>query len=142
MLHLLAKKEGLDYIQTFSGGTEATAFNHRMVAAVKEMGISLEQYGHKENPLYITADEHYLFSKKYDHSFNPSDKLVAVTVCGDADENCPFIPGTLHRFHLGYVDPKFSDDTEEEGKVYFDKVVEVGREMMVLVCELKLIVNN
>ncbi len=139
-LRLASAHYGLDNIHSYSGGTESTAFNHRMVAAVKAAGISLTTVKEDEiNPTYklssdsSTRDQGLLFSKKYDHEYNPSENYIAVMVCDHADENCPFIPGATHRMPLTYLDPKASDDTPQEAQAYGDKVREIGREILYMV---------
>jgi len=114
-----------------------------MVAAVKRYGFNIIQLDESENPKYIVrsgvADEKemLLFSKKYAHHFNPPSDYIAVMVCGNADEGCPFIPEAYSRFPLRYKDPKAADDTEDESGAYDNKVLEIGKEMLCLVKLLK-----
>ncbi|MEM7103141.1 MAG: protein-tyrosine-phosphatase [Bacteroidota bacterium] len=125
-------------ISTFSGGTEATAFNHRMVAAVKRAGFDVKQLTDWENPKYyapITEEDKthdIYFSKKFANSYNPKSDFVAVMVCTDADKACPFVPGAKLRISLPYLDPKAYDDTPREAEEYNKKVREIGREMLYL----------
>lgn len=131
----IARHLGLKNINSYSGGTEGTAFNARMVAALQRAGFEIEGYGLKDNPLYIYTygeEDKYMFSKVYDHAFNPDKDFIAITVCSDADRNCPVVLGATHRFHLGYVDPKASDGTINEAKVYDAKVLEIGSELFYL----------
>jgi len=140
LLFIIAREKGMKNIYTYSGGTEATAFNHRMIKALSSLGITLYKMGPENNPLYTHAYEgesHYYFSKKYDHEINPASSFIPITVCSDADQNCPVIPNANFRFHLGYVDPKHSDDTSKEHEVYQNKVFEVGLEMKYLADGLK-----
>lgn len=128
-------------IQTYSGGTESTAFNERAVAAIKRAGFDVENPG-GENPKYkVNWDDkkeaQICFSKKFTHEFNPQKDFAAVMVCSDADEACPFVPGASARFAIPYVDPKKADGTSNEAKVYDDKVKEIAREMMYMVSLLK-----
>lgn len=134
---------GIDWIKSYSGGTEATAFNHRMVKAVRDYGFTLQSISKGENPKYyfptseLVDDQDIYFSKKYDDPFNPQQNFIAVMVCDQADEACPFVPGAAARFPLIYLDPKAYDDTEKEGKAYADKVKEIGSEILYLVKCLK-----
>jgi len=129
----------LPHIHTFSGGTESTAFNHRMVAAIQAKALPLHKLSVNDNPLF-TLDEMNLsplmFSKKYDDKNNPQDNFIAVMVCDDADENCPIVKGAEHRFSLQFVDPKYADNTEKEMDVYKAKVDEIGIEIMFLVDQI------
>ena len=127
---------GLDGIETYSGGTEATAFNPRAVAALERAGFQIEDPG-GENPRYSVRyqeDGAFLicFSKVFDDPVNPSRDFVAVMTCSDADENCPFIPGVNRRFSLTYEDPKVADGTPEETSRYDERVRQIGREILYL----------
>ena len=55
------------------------------------------------------------FSKIYDDN-STKKRFVAITTCSSVNENCPFIPEALQRFHIGYIDPKLSDNTEFTSK--------------------------
>ncbi|MEX2512872.1 MAG: protein-tyrosine-phosphatase [Cyclobacteriaceae bacterium] len=103
---------------TFSGGTEATAFNPRAVAAIERAGFKVDNPGGK-NPQYkVTYNENgqvmECFSKKYDDPANASENFAAVMTCSEADKNCPFIPGASLRVPIPYVDPKEADGTDQE----------------------------
>ena len=143
MLDVMAREFGLN-ITALSAGTEATAFEPRMVTAIQNEGFELLEYGQKPNPLYIYRvenDDLYYFSKKYDEQLIDYGKAIMVTVCGDADENCPVLPGTLKRYHLGYNDPKQFDGTAKEIQAYAEKVIEIGTEMLYLVQKISSSVN-
>jgi arsenate reductase len=134
MLDILAKHYNLN-ITALSAGTEATAFAPSMVSALQNEGFELMEYGQQPNPLYIYRRDNndlYYYSKKYDEQLMDYGDAIIVTVCGDAHENCPVIPGTLKRFHLGYIDPKKSDGTPQEAETYTNKVLEIGTEMLYL----------
>lgn len=124
---------GIPGVETFSGGTEATAFNPRAVAAMKRAGFQIEG-GDGDNPVYtlryaVDAEPLQCFSKVYDHETNPQSKFAAIMTCSDADQNCPFIPGVELRLPLTYEDPKLADDTPEEAERYDERVRQIGREI-------------
>lgn len=124
---------GLTGVKTFSGGTEATAFNPRAVAAMKRAGFDIKNPG-GENPQYeVTyaddAEELICFSKAYDDGSNPQRDFAAIMTCSQADEDCPFIPGASWRLALTYDDPKEADDTPEEQSRYDERVWQIGREI-------------
>ena len=136
LLLYLSWESGIQKIFTYSGGTEATAFNHRMVAALRHLDYPIMTVGGEGNPLYLLArdgEDHYFFSKKYYDDYNPASDFIAVTVCSDAEENCPLIHNCRARFHLKYIDPKLFDDTSQEEEAYQNKVKEVAGEMQYLV---------
>lgn len=135
MLDVLARDRGYNVI-ALSAGTESTAFNPRMVTAITSLGFEIEKYGHETNPLYIykaSGDDYYYYSKKYDEDIIPYEDTIIVTVCGDANENCPVIPGSFTRMHIGYVDPKASDNSPQEAETYSQKVLEIGSEMLYII---------
>lgn len=124
---------GLRNVQTYSGGTEATAFNPRAVAAMKRAGFQIENEG-GENPRYrvIFADDQpplTCWSKTFDDPANPGQEFAAIMTCNHADENCPLIPGVKRRIPLTYNDPKEADDTPEEASRYDERVWQIGREI-------------
>jgi arsenate reductase len=125
---------GIDNVETFSGGTEATAFNPRAVTAMKDAGFDIAIIKDDKNPVYkvrfsIDAPAITVFSKKYDDEFNPRSDFAAIMTCSHADENCPFIPGAK-RIALTYDDPKDFDGTPEESAKYSERVNEIGREIL------------
>lgn len=119
-------------VQCFSGGTEATAFNPRAVAAMERAGFQIHNPG-GSNPVYkihMGDDLPTLacFSKTYDDPTNPESQFAAIMTCDHADANCPFIPGAT-RLALTYKDPKEADGTPEETTRYDERVRQIGREM-------------
>lgn len=133
---VMAEYVGLDHIETYSGGTEATAFNPRAVAAIERAGFNVEDPGGK-NPRYnIFFDEDkkplICFSKTFDDSYNPREDFAAVMTCTDADENCPFVPGAEKRFSIPYLDPKESDGTPREKETYDKRCRQIAAEMYYL----------
>ncbi|MFK8009534.1 MAG: protein-tyrosine-phosphatase [Saprospiraceae bacterium] len=122
-------------IHTFSGGTEATAFNHRSVAALRRAGFEIVSSNLRDdNPIYFATFSFShtplkMFSKKYDHVENPQNEFAAIMVCSDADEGCPIVLGAESRFALTFDDPKHFDNTDIESKKYDERVRQIGREM-------------
>ncbi|MDF1697875.1 MAG: hypothetical protein P1U56_18650 [Saprospiraceae bacterium] len=139
-INILSNYFGLSSIKAFSGGMETTAFNERMVSAMKSLNIPVKLVEDGQNPRYIIEDigkdGHLMFSKVYDDELNPQSGYIALMVCDHADENCPVVIGMKHRIPLRYKDPKAFDGTELEEKAYKDKVKEVGREMVFLFQEI------
>lgn len=126
-------------IAAISAGTESTAFNERMISAFEFYGFSFIKYGLDENPLYIYQENFqdlYYYSKSYEEELIVYDKKIVVTVCDDASENCPVIPGTFDRFHLNFKDPKHSDNSPQEEATYRNKIIEIGSEMYWLVTQI------
>ena len=132
-INTLSKYFELPEIKAFSGGMETTAFNPRMVNAMKEQGFDIQKIEDGDNPVYnLDGDDHPMFSKPFDHPMNPQHNYLAIMVCDHADENCPVVHGMKYRVSLSYLDPKAFDDTPEESKAYAEKVKEIGRELYYL----------
>lgn len=127
---------GIRKIETFSGGTEATAFNPRAVSAFKKVGFDIntiknDDDNHRYELRWSEDMEAYqAFSKRYDDTPNPSEKFAAIMVCTSADEGCPVITGCDFRLSLPYEDPKAYDDTGLEAEMYDERLRQIGREML------------
>jgi arsenate reductase len=127
---------GIDGVRTYSGGTEATAFNPRAVAAMRRAGFVIEDPG-GDNPRYRAIYAHdgpivECFSKTYDDPYNPSDGFAAIMTCSDADEACPVVFGAALRARIRYDDPKVADGTSEETSAYDERCLQVATEMLYL----------
>lgn len=127
---------GFTRLQTYSGGTEATALNPRVVASLTRTGFSVETDDPSlENPFYRVrysdeAESLPCFSKVYDQAPNPTSDYCAIMTCSSADAACPFVPGCAQRLAIRYEDPKVADDTPEESLVYDERSRQICREML------------
>jgi arsenate reductase (thioredoxin) len=133
---------GIKNVETFSGGTEATAFNPRAVTAMKQAGFDITTIKDGTNPVYkVRFSEHApaltVFSKKYDDDFNPRKDFAAIMTCSHADENCPLVLGASARIALTYNDPKAFDGTPQEATKYSERVHEIGREILYAFSQVK-----
>ncbi len=129
-------------INSYSGGTEVTAFFKNTVKTLQTVGFKfdLKNFSH-QNPKYkitFKGSEHsiYGFSKRYDDVENKSP-FIAVTTCNNADTNCPFIPEATFRFHLPFVDPKASDNTEHQEETYLKTNKQIAAEIYFIFSEIK-----
>jgi arsenate reductase (thioredoxin) len=132
-----AEYHGVRGIETFSGGTEVTAFNPRAVEALKRAGFTIKasESGPKENPRYLvrfndTAKPMECFSKRYGDPPNPMREFCAVLTCSQADAGCPNVSGAAKRVALPYDDPKAFDATPEEAQRYDERCQQIAREML------------
>ena len=57
--------------------------------------------------------------------------------CSDADQNCPVVLGAEKRISLPYVDPKISDGTPEESKVYDERCLQIAIEQLYVFSKIK-----
>lgn len=109
-------------LQTFSGGTEATACHPHTLAALERAGARITRISEGGNPHWQigfgpdTGIE--AWSKVYSDPANPQSGYAALMVCTDADEACPLVLGAEARFSLPYQDPKHADGTPEQEIIY------------------------
>jgi arsenate reductase (thioredoxin) len=88
-----------------SAGTEKTSVNPLATRAMAEIGIDL---GGHTSKLYA------------DVASGPWDYLI--TVCDDANERCPWVPGSVKRLHWSFPDPSRATGSEEERLAVFRRV--------------------
>lgn len=133
---------GIKNMLSYSGGTEATAFNPRAVKAMREAGFKINATSEEANPVYKVsfsddAKEIIAFSKKYDSESNPQKGFAAIMTCSHADENCPVVSGMEKRISLAYNDPKDFDGTPQEAAKYAERVREIGTEIFYAFSQVK-----
>ncbi len=94
-----------DRFEAQSAGTEKTSVNPLAIRVMAERGIDLR--GHASKVYDGLMQEHW-------------DYLV--TVCDDANERCPFVPGSVKRLHWSFEDPSRARGPEEERLHVFRRV--------------------
>jgi len=118
----------------YSGGTEETALFPKVAETLTSQGFSIFKIAETRNPVYaIKYSDNALpvigFSKKYDSPFNPVSAFAAIMTCSQADGGCPFIAGAEKRIPITFEDPKISDGTDEQSKIYADRSLQIAAEM-------------
>jgi arsenate reductase (thioredoxin) len=125
---------GISDVETYSGGTEATAFNPNAIKALVHSGFNIVKENESANPIYRVyfSVSAYVncFSKVYDDIRNPSKEFAAIMTCSDAEENCPFIPGVELRVATTYDDPKAFDGTELQEVKYLERSKQIALECL------------
>ncbi|MCX8523517.1 protein-tyrosine-phosphatase [Chryseobacterium formosus] len=121
-------------INTFSAGTEATAFNQNAINALISAGFEVKKLDENENSKYEVifgkGKSNLCFSKTIDDESLPKENFVAVMTCGDADENCPFIPGCDLRIGTTYFDPKSFDNSILQDEKYTERSNQIAMECL------------
>jgi arsenate reductase len=122
-------------VTTYSGGTEATAFNPNAIQALKEIGFYVNAKDDTSNPTYEVifsknSRPSICFSKIYNDTLNPTSNFAAIMTCGDAEENCPFIPGVELRIGTTYDDPKAFDGTPQQAEKYKERALQIALETL------------
>jgi protein-tyrosine phosphatase/arsenate reductase len=125
---------GIENVITYSGGTEATAFNGYAINALLQVGFDLIAKDDTENTkyeiLYGKNKSTVCFSKVYDDPINPTEHFAAIMTCSDAEDNCPFIPGVDLRIATTYEDPKHFDGTDQQSEKYAERCAQIARECL------------
>ncbi len=133
----MAAYYGLDKVDCYSGGTEATALFLKIVETLEEQGFQIVQLSNAPNPVYAIRYSNEFqpviaFSKTYDHPFNPRSGFIAVMTCDSANEACPVVFGADTRFFIFYPDPKVSDGSPKMQSVYAERSLQIAVEMKYL----------
>ncbi|HOC44276.1 MAG TPA: hypothetical protein PKJ99_14775 [Thermoanaerobaculales bacterium] len=133
---------GVPAVETYSGGTEATAFDPRAVAAMWRAGFRIDDPDGGDNPVYRVrfaegGKPMECFSKVYDQPPNPRDGFAAVMTCSVADVACPVVLGAAERISLPYDDPKDFDGTDQEEAAYDERCRQIAREMLAVFSRFK-----
>lgn len=120
-------------VESYSGGTEATAFHPNAVAALQRAGFVISRKADGKNPVYEARYSENgpaleAFSKRFDDDVNPGRHFAAIMVCSEADEACPFVPGAALRLSLPFEDPKRADGAPEEQQAYDEACRLIARE--------------
>ena len=124
-------------VESFSGGTEVTALNPRVVVALRRAGFEIRKTSEGVNPVYAVrysdqAPAIKAFSKLYGWAPNPGEGFCAVMTCAAADAGCPVVHGAELRVAIPYEDPKIHDGTEAEAQAYDERCRQIAREMLYL----------
>lgn len=124
----------LPNVNCYSGGTEETALFPKVAETLTNQGFSIFKITDTHNPVYaIKYSDNALpvigFSKKYNSPFNPVSAFTAVMTCSQADGGCPFIAGAEKRIPITFEDPKISDNTTEQSKIYAERSLQIAAEM-------------
>ena len=137
-----AARFGVPAVEVYSGGTEATAFNPRAVAAMRRAGFRIDVPDGGDNPVYRVrfadgGEPMECFSKVYHQAPNPDRDFCAVMTCASADEACPFVVGAAERISLPYADPGFFDGSDREAAAYDECCRQIAREMLAVFSRIR-----
>lgn len=107
MAEALLRKYGDDAFEAYSAGLAPKGVNPLTVRVMDEAGIDISNQTSKDINTYLGKTRfQYL-----------------ITLCDDADENCPTsLPGINARMHWSFEDPARLEGTEEEKLARFREV--------------------
>jgi arsenate reductase len=107
--------QSYDSLEVYSAGTNPAEMVHpRAVQVMNEIGFDLSSHQPK------MVDE--FLSESFDY---------VITVCDNANENCPVFSGDVkYRLHIGFEDPAEATGTEEEVLEVFRTIRDQIKERM------------
>src|SRR5688572_27055859 len=94
-----------DSLDVYSAGIETHGVNPRAIETMKEDGIDISHHTSNLVDEYRDIDFDYV-----------------ITVCDNANEQCPVFPSKAKKFHQNFSDPAKATGSEEEIKSAFRKV--------------------
>src|SRR5215216_4996364 len=113
MAEAFLRKNAEDRFEAYSAGLEPKGLNPLTVKVMDEIGIDVSGQESKGVNTYLGK---MLFQ-------------YLVTVCDDADKNCPTVwPGVHKRMHWSFQDPAAVNGTEEEKLAKFREVRDLIKE--------------
>jgi len=101
----LLRHDAGDRFEVFSAGTKPSRVRPEAIAAMQELGIDIS--AHRSKSVDEFADQ-------------PFDYVL--TVCDNARESCPFLPGAGATIHRSFEDPAAFDGPEPERLDLFRRV--------------------
>jgi arsenate reductase len=106
MAEAFLKRYASDQFQVFSAGLKAEGINPYTVIVMEELGYGLEGQTSKSIDLYLGKPQ-------FD---------IIITVCAEAEKQCPFFPGKSTRLHWGFEDPASFLGSDQETLEKFREV--------------------
>ena len=95
-----------ELIDVASAGSNPSGYVHpKAITVLDEIGIDISSHTSKHMNDFLDQDIH-----------------TVITVCGNADQECPTYPGQFHRHHWGFEDPAHAEGNEDEVMEVFRKV--------------------
>ena len=102
----ILKNAAGDMLEVHSAGSNPAGYVHPLaIQVMKEIGIDISNHR----------------SKHLKEFLNTQIETV-ITVCDNANENCPFFPGQVNRHHWSFEDPAKATGSEEEKLAVFRRV--------------------
>ena len=101
----LLRNLGGGQFEVFSAGTEPGSVNPLAIEAMREIDIDIS--GHR--------------SKSVDE-FTGEEFDYVITVCDNANEQCPIFPGDTQRIHWSFIDPAATEGDEATRRAVFHRV--------------------
>jgi len=101
----LLREMGSDRFEVESAGVNPTAVKPEAIQAMREVGIDIS--GHRSKSVDEFVDQEFDY---------------VITVCDNANEQCPVLPGNTKRIHWSFDDPAAASGDGEERLFIFRRV--------------------
>ena len=99
-------------VEIASAGSDPAGYVHSVaVEVMAEIGIDINEH-----------------NSKHFNEFLDRDVRTVITVCGNADQDCPVFPGQMEKHHWPFDDPAKIEGSEEEICTGFRRVRDEIRE--------------
>ena len=99
-------------VKVVSAGSQPAGYVHPMaIEVMKEIGIDIRSQTSKHLNEFLEEDIH-----------------TVITVCGNADAECPVFPGQTSKHHWPFEDPALVEGNDEEKRATFRRVRDKIRE--------------
>jgi arsenate reductase len=112
-------------VQAFSAGVRPSRVNPRAIQVMAELGIDIRHHRSK------SVDE--LAGERFN---------LVITLCDQAQGQCPFFPGETEIMHVGFPDPARAAGTEEEIMAAFRQVRDDLRDELIPLLQKKAQAKN
>ncbi len=105
----LLREDGGDRFESLSAGSKPAGYVHpRAVAVMSELGIDISAQESKSIQRFLPPDG--------------SAPDVIISVCSNAENDCPIFPGSVVRWHWPFEDPAFAAGNEDQKLQVFREV--------------------
>ena len=109
MAEAILRDRGGDRVESLSAGARPSGYIHQnAIAAVEEIGLSCDGQSSKTINEFLPPDG------------TPPDLIVSV--CSNADRDCPIFPGEVERLHWPFDDPADATGSDEAIMTEFRRV--------------------
>lgn len=108
-------------VKAFSAGVRPSQVNPRAIQVMAEVDIDIS----RQRPKSV-------------HEFAGESFDLVITLCDQAQQQCPFYPGDTEVMHVGFPDPARVTGTEEEIMAAFRRVRDEMRRQLIPLLQEKL----
>ena len=101
----LLRHDAGDRFEVFSAGTRPSHVRPEAIAVMRELGIDISDHHSKSVEQFVAQPFDYV-----------------LTVCDNAKETCPILPGNLTTIHHSFDDPAALQGSDEERLALFRRI--------------------